>query len=87
MSDGFGGLVPYYEFVRRHLPLPNGKPRSRRSAQQIAQHYNLPLVRIKNLAFIDEELAAERLREVAMTPRREEPRRGRPTKISKGSAA
>jgi hypothetical protein len=82
MPEGFGGLIPYYEeFVPEHFPLPNGKARGKRSAQQIAKEFNLPLIRVKQLTFIDPVLAAQRLREVAMTPSRETPRRrGRPRK-------
>jgi len=87
MPQGFGGLVPYYEeFVPDHFPLANGKPRGRRSAQKIAKEYNLPLIRVKKLTFIDPELAAQRLREVAMTPGREPLRRGRPRKTPKTHA-
>jgi hypothetical protein len=88
MSEGFGGLVPYFEkFVPEHFPLSGGKQRGRRSAQKIAKEFNLPLIRVKKLVFIDPELAAQRLREVAMAPGREQPRRGRPSKTSKINAA
>jgi hypothetical protein len=82
MSDGFGGLVPYYtQFVPEHLPKANGEPRGKRSAQQIAKRYNLPLIRLGYNTFIDPEKAAERLREAQLSDR--EPRRpGRPRKNS-----
>jgi hypothetical protein len=74
---GLPGLVPYYAWVDEHLPLPNGRKRSKRSAQVIAQRYNLPLVRLGLGAVIDTEKAAHQLREAQLTDRT--PRgRGRP---------
>jgi hypothetical protein len=81
MSDlaALPGLVPYYTWAEANLPLPSGKKRSRRSAQDITKRYNLPLVRLGLCAFIDVEKAAERLREAQLTDRT--PRRvGRPAK-------
>jgi hypothetical protein len=79
-DSGFGGLIDYYdEFVPVYLPLPNGKPRSRRSAQKVAISYNLPIVRVGWRAFIDPELAAQRLRETQLRAR-VKPQRGRPAR-------
>jgi hypothetical protein len=81
MSEGFGGLVPYYdEFIPKHFPLSGGKPRGRRSAQKIAKEFNLPLIRVKQIVLIDPDMAAQRLREMQLTPRREARKRGRPPK-------
>jgi hypothetical protein len=81
MSEGFGGLVPYYEeFIPRHFPLSGGKPRGRRSAQKIAKAFNLPLIRVGHVVLIDPEVAAHRLRETQLTPSREPRRPGRPRK-------
>jgi hypothetical protein len=85
MPKAFGGLVPYYEeFVPEHFPLPDGTPRGRRSAEKIAKRYNLPLIHVHKITFIDPVMAAERLREFA-TPKREQPPRkprGRPRKYN-----
>ena len=88
MSDGdFGGLIPYFEeFVPKYLPKSNGKPRSRRSAQDIADRYNLPLVRIALRAFIDPQIAAEQLK-AAQIRERAAPRRGRPKRVLRHSRA
>jgi len=82
-AEGFGGLILYYEeFIPRYLPLAGGRPRSRRSAQVIAKEYNLPIIRVGTIAFIDPVEAAARLRERGMTPKRTTPRRGHPLKAA-----
>ena len=82
MPEPFGGLVSYFEdFMPRHFPLPDGTPRSKRSGERIAKRYNLPLIRVNKVTYIDPIMAAQRLREIAMMPPRETPRRGRPPKV------
>lgn len=79
---GLPGFVPYYQWVEANLPLPSGKKRSRRSAQDIAKRFGLPLVRIGLCAFIDLEKVAAVLRERERQQRPDRmPRRpGRPSR-------
>lgn len=88
MSEGFGGLVDYYnDFVPKHFPLPNGKPGCRRRAQKIAKRYNLKVIRVFQVALIDPIEAADTLRQQFAAQKRETPRRGRPPKAFQGQAA
>jgi hypothetical protein len=87
MSEAFGGLVDYYnDFVPKCLPLSDGTPRGRRSAQKLAKAFNLPLIRVGDVVLIDPLIAAERLREAQLSERM--PRgRGRPRKYRGGNTA
>jgi len=73
-AAGFGGLILYFdEFVPRYLRKTNGAVIGRRAAQMLAKRYDLPLVWLGNTVFIDEVIAADRLREAQLadrTPRR-----------------
>jgi hypothetical protein len=68
------GLDPLYPWIEKVFPLPNGRKRSKRSAQDLAKRYNLPVVRVGWLTFVDPALAAERLRQAQL---REQTLRGR----------
>jgi hypothetical protein len=81
MSKSIAGLEPLEDFMEDCLPLTNGKPRSKRSEQELVQRYNLPVVKIGHRRFIDPILAAERLREDQLAPGCTPPRSpGRPRK-------
>jgi hypothetical protein len=88
VGEGFAGLKPWNLFCDAHFPKPNGKPRSKRSRQDIAKRYGFTLVRIGNQNFVDEEFEGERLRRALRGGEREPPRRpGRPKKGAANGAA
>ena len=78
MSEGFAGLEPLGPFMAKHFPLSNGKPRGKRSEQKLIKEFDIPVIRINKLRYVDPAMVAERLREIAMTQRRQTPQRGRP---------
>jgi hypothetical protein len=73
-------LVDYHE---KYAPSRFPTAKKRRAQQVIAKRYRLKLIRIGNSVLIDEEVADDDLRKLALNQEPEARRRGRPRAVAR----